>query len=197
MIEIKNLTVKYRPEFDNITNFSINIDNNTLFIADEIWSTSLFRSIMNIDKFKGEIIIDGILNKSIKKDYPVSYVPETPTLFNNKTARKNIAYTLKIRGYEKKDIDDKINTLEHMYNLTFLDKKVRKLSSDEKLITTLLRATIHEPKYIIIENLFSRLNEFKDTAKFILDDSNSLIIASEEDENIISFFENYKEIIKK
>lgn len=160
MIEFKNVFLKSVAEYYSLYDFSIKINSNICLIGEQVYTSSIARILSKIEKhYQGDVLLNNINIKLISdKNLNVAYVAKTPFLFNNKTARKNIEYSLKIRKFDKKYIENIINSLIFSLNLNFLDKKAKTLTYNEKIICSLLRAIIWKPKYLILENLMENLD---------------------------------------
>lgn len=197
MIEFKNVTIKYSNRFYSLMNFNMKINSSTLLLGDDIKSSAILRTLAKIDKYyKGDILLDQKNIKKIKnKDLNIAYVSRIPTLFENKTIEYNLIFPLKIRKYEKVEIDKKIDYAKSVLKDLGLDinKTVNTLNKEEKKIITLLRSSLRQPKYILIEYFFENLDEkFCTIANKIIQDnlSNSIIIASED--NINSIYKDFQ-----
>lgn len=169
MIELKKVTIKYVPDITTLLNFNLKIIESTQILGDEFLGTSsILRLIAKIDKnYTGEIFIDSVNLKEIKdKDLSVAFIPKEPYLFTHKSVDKNLSYPLKIRKIDKNTIKNKVNLainllneLTQKYNLTNFKDKIKNMNISEKKIVTLLRGTVRAPKYILIEDFFSNLDE--------------------------------------
>lgn len=194
MIEITNLYKQYVKEYYTLYNINIIFNANTFILGDDNSGIDcLFRILSKIEKnFDGQILIDGQNIKQIKdKNLQISYIPKEPYLFNT-TIEKNLYYPLKIRKINKKIAKNIINDAISNYNLNNFENKIKKLNYSQKKIITLIRAIIHKPKYILIENFFKDLDkEYFDLANKIISDAkkDSIIILGEETPE----FENYKD----
>ena len=168
MIEFNAVTIKYVPDITTLLNFSAKIDCNTLIIGDEfLGANSILRLIAKIDKnYSGEILINNENLKEIKdKDLSVAFIPKEPYLFKS-TIEKNLSYVLKIRKVDKATIKEKVsfvinylNSLTKKHNIENFPNKIKKMNISEKKIITLLRALVRTPKYILIDDFFSNLDE--------------------------------------
>ena len=169
MIEFNAVKIKYVPDITTLLNFNLKINGNTLIIGDEFLGTSsILRLLAKIDKnYEGDIFIEGVNLKDIKdRDLSIAYIPKEPYLFNHKSIEKNLGYPLKIRKIDKATAKEKvnfalnlINNLTQKYNLPTFSNKINKMNISEKKITTLLRASLRTPKYILIDDFFINLNE--------------------------------------
>ncbi len=198
MIKFENVYIQYVKDFHLLFNANFEIQKNTLFVGDEFEGiTAILRLISKIEKnYIGEIYIDNKNIKDIKdKELSVAYVSENPTLFKHKSIFKNLYYPLKIRKINKNDAKNIINEAISKYNLNNFEKKVSKMNLSEQIILTLIRATIRKPKYLLIENLFSKINaEYFDLLSTILKDisKDTIIIACENKE--FEFYNDFETI---
>lgn len=201
MIEFKSVYIQYVRDFYSLYNFNRVIENHTLFVGDFFDGTIAFmRTLAKIDKnYTGEIFIDGINLKNIgNKDLDLTYLPENPVLFKNKSVKYNISFPLKIRKINKNIINNTINSLFFEYKLDDFNKKIKKLDLSEQKIIALLRALIRKPKYLLLENFFESFNKkYLESALEILTKlkETSTIIACEKDETNLELFKDF-EIIK-
>lgn len=201
MIKFENVNVQYIKDFSLLYNANYSLENNTIFFGDEFsGSTAILRLIAKIEKnYTGEIYIDDKNIKEIKnQDLSVAYVCETPTLFKFKSIFSNLYYPLKIRKFDKKFAKNLIENSIEKYKINTFQKSVRKMNLSEKLILTLLRASLWKPKYLLIENIFGKIEEkyYKTVENLISDiQQNSTIIACEKVDNNLKIYNNFNKII--
>ena len=197
MIKFENVSIKYIPDFYCLYNFNKTISGNTLFVGDDfLGAPSVLRLIAKLDKqYDGNIFIDDVNIKSIKdKDLCISYLPKSPTLFENKNAFKNWYYPLKIRKIGKKQAKNIIESAFLGYNLKNL-KNFKHCSESTKKIYALVRAVIRKPKYILLENFFEDLeSEHTELATKILKEisTSTTIIACEKDIENLKYFQDFE-----
>ena len=123
MIKFENVSIQYVKEYFALYNFNCEIKSHTLFVGDDyVGSSAVMRLISKIDNdYSGDIFIDETNIKTIKdKDLNVAYVSQIPYLFKHKSIEKNLAYSLKIRKFNKKDIKSTLNSAFKKYNLKIL-----------------------------------------------------------------------------
>lgn len=187
MIEFKNVSIKYSNHFFSLMNFNLKINSSTFLSGNEIFTSAIARALSKIDKFyTGDIIIDGSNLKKIKNSkLNIAYIPQIPYLFENKSIEFNLSYPLKIRKEKKEIIANKLELIKPFLTdlgITSIFNKANTLTNSQKKLICLLRATIREPNYFIIENLFEDLDELHtNLAKSIIESikSKSIIIAIE------------------
>lgn len=201
MIKFENVNVQYIKDFSLLYNANYLLENNTIFFGDEFsGSTAILRLIAKIEKnYTGEIYIDDKNIKEIKdQDLSVAYVCETPTLFKFKSIFSNLYYPLKIRKFDKKFAKNLIENSIEKYKINTFQKSVRKMNLSEKLILTLLRASLWKPKYLLIENIFGKIEEkYYNIVENLISDiqQNSTIIACEKVDNNLKIYNNFNKII--
>jgi len=114
--------------------------------------------ITNVDS--GEIILndENITNLPPEKR-EVGYVPQNYALFPNKNAYNNIAYSLKIRKYNKIEIEKKVNNISEFLNMShLLNRNITTLSGGEQQRVALARALILKPKILLLDEPTSALD---------------------------------------
>lgn len=201
MIEFKNVSIKYINQFFTLDHFNKEFKTNTLLTNDPLNSASaIMRILSKIDTdYSGDVFIYSVNIKDIKdKDLTVAYLPENPELFKNKNIIKNLIFPLLIRKINKKTAITTANTLISQYNLSNYIKnvekiKIKKLNNSEQKIIALLRAVIRKPKILLIENLFTNLDQaYSQLVLNIINQikTSTLILAYEED-NTIDFYQDF------
>ncbi len=113
--------------------------------------STLARILAGLDKADtGSIQYEGLLqagdyNKKITMVFQKPYLLKT-------TVYKNIAYPLKIRGYDKKDIDSRVNNIINDMELQNIKyQKAWKLSGGEAQKAALARALIFNPSIVVLD----------------------------------------------
>ena len=188
MIECVGLYKQHIIDFYSVFNFNFKFSYNTLMLDEDITATSILRMIAKIDLItKGEIFIDGKNIKTISdKDLNLAYLPEKPILFENKNVYKNLIYPLNLRKYDKNKAKNMVNDMISQLNLQNFKKSVKNLVTSKKKILSLARASLWEPKYLMLENFFEGLTpDDCSTAQNIINNlPNSTIIIACEKENV-------------
>ncbi|WP_338631949.1 ATP-binding cassette domain-containing protein [Clostridium baratii] len=154
MIEIINLYKKYGKSnlFNNI-NFKIS-DNSFAFImgANGEGKTTLFKCLLDLEKFKGDILFDGEPFLKIIKNIFAIY--DDVPFYTNLTGFQNI----KLVSYKKIQVDDIDENLQLLLSIDKLNKKVSTYSYGEKKKLAILIAILLKPKYLIIDELSNGLD---------------------------------------
>lgn len=152
--------------FYALKNISFSIKQNTTFGllgANGAGKTTLIKILSGLLKAnEGEIIVTG-LNFStnpyeIRKNLGVMI--DQSFLFEDLTISENLKFYSNIFGhFDTKKINDRIEIFTKLFNLAdWRDERVRNLSTGMKRKVELIRALIHEPQILFIDELFSGLD---------------------------------------
>ncbi|MHB1392363.1 MAG: phosphate ABC transporter ATP-binding protein [Clostridia bacterium] len=109
----------------------------------------------------GKIVFDGKELKSepdIETRRQMSMVFQKPIVFNT-SVYENMAYSLKLRGIPKVEIQDKVNELASFIGLEDkLKQRALTLSGGEAQRLSLARAIIHKPKVLLLDEPTANLD---------------------------------------
>ena len=191
IVEIKDLDL-------SIGNFNLLINKlflkkgNTLCLMGPNGSgkTTLLKSICGLYKTNGQIRIFGKSNKEIKNRRKIAYLSQEPNLFRG-SVFNNIAYPLRIRGLNKKEIINRVRTEAEKFNIgNLLDKNVLVLSGGEARKTSIARALIYKPKLVLLDEPLNNLDF--ESERVLYDDlsrvfkENTSIYASHKNNEVLS-----------
>lgn len=202
MIKFDNVNLKLNKNFFYLYNINFQIEKSqkVLFAGSfEDGGTHILRLIAKIEnKFEGKIFLNGKdINKiNFKNEINLSMIPKVPVFFNNLTVRKNLEYVLKIRKFSKTEMQKIINKLCDEYDLAGLaDKKITQLDNENKILISLIRASLKNNDIVLLDNFNFNLIE---NNKKIKKAFNNLILpkttvaAISKNQSDAKYFENCK-----
>ena len=138
MLSVNNVYLKYTKEFNTLNNINLKVEDGehvVLFGEKESGKSSLLRVVAGLEKVtSGDVLVKNIDVKklNLKSDVSLGYISALGAFLENKTVEQNLAYVLKIRKFDKNDINSKVNGVVLSYGLEGL--KTRKLKDLSDLI---------------------------------------------------------------
>ena len=121
MLEVKNVTKRYGKTLacDDVS-FTLDPGSITVLLGPNgAGKSTIMKAIIGLLKYDGEILIDGMPNKSEEARRVLGYIPELPALYPNLTVSEHMEFLA--RAYKLKDYKDEIDKLFTRFEL--LDKK--------------------------------------------------------------------------
>lgn len=162
MIKIENLT-KHWKEF-KIDQVNLEVKKNEYFVilgpsgSGKTMLLELIAGMWPLDSGKIYMDNEDITNAPLEKR-GIGFVYQNYMLFPHKTVFENIAFGLKLRKIDKKEIESRVNEMMELLNISHLkDRLPRNLSGGEQQRTALARALIVYPKVLLMDEPLSALD---------------------------------------
>ena len=167
MIELKNLYKSYRGK-SVLMNISLTIQDNEFFVligSSGCGKTTLLKTLNKLNPIdKGEILINGTpINRIKVTQLPrlMGYVVQEGGLFPHMTVEDNIALAMRVAGYPKEKIYDRITELLELVNLEpdqYRSQYPSQLSGGQRQRIGVARAFAADPEIILMDDPFSALD---------------------------------------
>ncbi len=160
---IKNLTKKFGKVIA-VKDFSLDIKHKEfcVFVGPSgCGKSTTLRAIVGLEEItEGEIWIDDVLVNDIPpKDRNIAMVFQNYALYPHMNVFENMAFGLKLRGYDKVEIDEKIKKAADVLGIKSLLKRVPKaLSGGQRQRVALGRAIVRNPKVFLFDEPLSNLD---------------------------------------
>lgn len=162
-LSIRNLTKKY-GHLAALENFSLEINSGEFMVLlgpSGCGKTTVLRCIAGLtDITSGEIHIGGeLVNKLPPKDRDVAMVFQNYSLYPHMNVYDNIAFPLKMRKLQKNQIDDRVQKIADLLNISnLLQRKPKEISGGQMQRVALGRALVREPKIFLMDEPLSNLD---------------------------------------
>ncbi len=161
MLKIQNLSLKL-GKFE-LKNINLEVNQGEYFvILGETGSgkTILLECIAGLHKYSGKIFIDGIdIGKVPIEKRNIGLVYQDYALFPNLNVRDNIKFGLKIRKFREEMINEYVGEISKILKIShLLNRNVENLSGGEKQRISLARASVINPKILLLDEPLAALD---------------------------------------
>ncbi|MEW5767225.1 MAG: sn-glycerol-3-phosphate ABC transporter ATP-binding protein UgpC [bacterium] len=123
--------------------------------------STILRMIAGLEEVtEGEIYLDDkLVNRVPPKDRDIAMVFQNYALYPHMSVYKNMAFGLKMRGYPKSQIKQRVIESAQMLGLEdLLDRKPKALSGGERQRVALGRAIVRKPRVFLFDEPLSNLD---------------------------------------
>ena len=123
-------------------------------------STAL-RMVAGLEEItSGELGINGVRSNDLSpRDRDIAMVFQSYALYPHLTVAENIAFGLRVRGFEREEVTRKVKQTAELLELTeYLDRKPAKLSGGQRQRVAMGRALVRSPNAFLMDEPLSNLD---------------------------------------
>ncbi|GLS91751.1 sugar ABC transporter ATP-binding protein [Psychromonas marina] len=163
-VEFKNIDKTYPGNAQVVKNFNLKIEDGEFIVflgPSGCGKSTTLRMLAGLEEItSGELLIDGkIVNDVEPKERNIAMVFQSYALYPYMTVYDNIAFTLKLAGLNKQQIQEKIRPITDMLQLTpLLKRKPGALSGGQRQRVAMGRAMVRTPEVFLFDEPLSNLD---------------------------------------
>jgi len=205
MVELHNVTVNYQKDTPVLSGINLKIPKGDfVFLTGESGAgkSTLLKLVYGaVQPVKGQIVVDGQnVTRMSRRQIPylrrnIGVVFQDFKLLPSRTVYENVAITLEVLGWEKRDIGKKVyHVLKQLGIAHKLDERPQRLSGGEQQRVALARALVNEPRLLLADEPTGNLDDNnKDQILKIFKDVNirgTTVIIASHDRRVINYSHN-------
>ncbi|MDR2192433.1 MAG: ABC transporter ATP-binding protein [Endomicrobium sp.] len=162
-ILLKNVWKRFGSH-DIVKNFSLEIPDKSFCILvgpSGCGKTTTLRMVAGLEEIsEGEIFIDGVkVNDIPPKNRDIAMVFQSYALYPHMTVYDNMAFGLKLRGYSKKEIQQRVQEAAEILGIGhLLERRPKQLSGGQRQRVAVGRAIVRKPKVFLFDEPLSNLD---------------------------------------
>jgi len=163
-LELRNITKIYPKNILAVNNVSFEIEAGKFFVLlgpSGCGKTSILRMIAGLEEItKGELLFGGkVVNNISPEQRNIGMVFQNYALYPHLTVYENLAFPLKVKKINNNEINQRVNEIAELINLTeFLNRKPKQLSGGQRQRVALGRALIRKPDVFLFDEPLSNLD---------------------------------------
>lgn len=164
-VNLNNIFKRYDGADDySVKDFDLHIDDHEFIVfvgPSGCGKTTTLRMIAGLEEItEGELYIDEeLVNDVAPKDRDIAMVFQNYALYPHMTVYDNMAFGLKLRKFNKDDIDERVRKAADLLGLAdLLERKPAALSGGQRQRVALGRAVVRSPKVFLMDEPLSNLD---------------------------------------
>lgn len=162
-ITLKNVYKSY-GEVKIVKDFNLEIKDKEFCILvgpSGCGKTTTLRMVAGLEEITaGDIYIDGVrVNDIAPKDRDIAMVFQNYALYPHMTVYQNMAFALKLKSYDKAEIDKRVKEAAEILSIShLLNRKPKQLSGGQRQRVAVGRAIVRKPKVFLFDEPLSNLD---------------------------------------
>lgn len=163
-VVIKNITKIYPGSVVAVRNLSLHIHDKELLVLvgpSGCGKSTTLRMIAGLEEItEGQILIgDRVVNDVPPKDRDIAMVFQNYALYPHMNVYDNMAFGLKLRGFNKADITERVQEAARILGIIdLMDRKPKQLSGGQRQRVAVGRAIVRKPKVFLFDEPLSNLD---------------------------------------
>ena len=163
-LDLKNVTKIYPNGTKAVHETSLSIEDGEFMVfvgPSGCGKSTLLRMVAGLEDItEGEITLDGnLINEVDPSERDIAMVFQNYALYPHMNVYNNLAYGLKNRGIDKKDIEQKVNEAAKLLQISdYLERKPSMLSGGQRQRVAMGRAIVRNPKIFLFDEPLSNLD---------------------------------------
>ena len=161
---LKNVTKIYDNKNKVVTDANFKVEDKEFVVLvgpSGCGKTTTLRMVAGLEEISsGEIYIDGkLVNNLPPKDRDIAMVFQNYALYPHMTVFENMAFGLKLKKVDKREIDIRVKEAAKILSLeSFLERKPKALSGGQRQRVAVGRAIVRKPKVFLFDEPLSNLD---------------------------------------
>lgn len=163
-VTLENVVKQYNEKAVILKGIDLKIEDGEFLVLvgpSGCGKSTLLRSIAGLENItSGNILIgDRIVNNVAPKDRDIAMVFQSYALYPHMTVRENMAFALKVRKFEKPEIEKRVNNAAQLLDIThLLDRLPKDMSGGQRQRVAMGRAIVRDPKVFLFDEPLSNLD---------------------------------------
>lgn len=166
MAEVKlvNVSKSYDNKSKVVTDVNLDVQDKEFVVLvgpSGCGKSTTLRMIAGLEEItSGEIYVDGkVINEISPKDRDIAMVFQNYALYPHMTVFDNLAFGLKLRKYNKEEIETRVNEVAKILELEeYIKRKPKALSGGQRQRVAVGRAIVRHPKVFLFDEPLSNLD---------------------------------------
>ena len=163
-VSLRNIKKVYDKDVVAVQEFNLEIADKEFIVLvgpSGCGKSTTLRMVAGLEEIsEGELYIgDRLVNDVAPKDRDIAMVFQNYALYPHMSVYENMAFALKLRKVNKKEIDDKVRqAAEILGNTELLDRKPKARSGGQRQRVAIGRAIVREPQVFLMDEPLSNLD---------------------------------------
>ena len=163
-ISLKNIEKVYDNGFRAVYDFNLDIEDKEFIVfvgPSGCGKSTTLRMIAGLEEItSGTLEINGkVMNKVPPKERGIAMVFQSYALYPHLSVYENLAFGLKLAGFDEDEIDQRVKETSKIMGLTeYLERKPRNLSGGQRQRVALGRAVIRHADIFLMDEPLSNLD---------------------------------------